>query len=131
LLLLNVLWITLPDTFGMTALGTRFGISGPEMASRMSFFSVGIWWAVFSIPLFRRVPEPPASRLLAEKRENPIRGGFDRLLRTFGQLRLYRQLLLFIIAFWIYNDGIGTIIKMATIYGAEIGIGQTDLIRCC
>jgi UMF1 family MFS transporter len=128
LLLLNVLWITLPDTFGMTALGTRFGISGPEMASRMSFFSVGIWWAVFSIPLFRRVPEPPASRLLAEKRENPIRGGFDRLLRTFGQLRLYRQLLLFIIAFWIYNDGIGTIIKMATIYGAEIGIGQTDLI---
>jgi MFS-type transporter involved in bile tolerance (Atg22 family) len=83
---------------------------------------------VFSIPLFRNVPEPPASRLAAEKRENPIRAGFDRLLRTFGQLRLYRQLLLFIIAFWIYNDGIGTIIKMATIYGAEIGIQQADLI---
>ena len=49
-------------------------------------------------------------------------------MRTFRELRLYRQLLIFIVAFWIYNDGIGTIIKMATIYGAEIGIGQIDLI---
>jgi MFS transporter, UMF1 family len=49
-------------------------------------------------------------------------------VRTFREIRLYRQLLIFIVAFWIYNDGIGTIIKMATIYGAEIGIGQTDLI---
>jgi UMF1 family MFS transporter len=128
LLLLNVLWITLPDAFGMTALGARFGVSGTEMASRMSFLSVGIWWAIFSIPLFRRVPEPPRSLLAKERVGNPIRGGFDRLLGTFSQLRLYRELLIFIIAFWIYNDGIGTIIKMATIYGAEIGIGQTDLI---
>jgi UMF1 family MFS transporter len=67
-------------------------------------------------------------RLQAEKLENPVRGGFDRLLRTFKELRLYRQLLIFIIAFWIYNDGIGTIMKMATIYGSEIGIGQVDLI---
>jgi MFS-type transporter involved in bile tolerance (Atg22 family) len=66
--------------------------------------------------------------LVAEKTSNPIAGGFGRLLRTFRQLRLYRQLLIFIIAFWIYNDGIGTIIKMATIYGNEIGIGQIDLI---
>ena len=53
---------------------------------------------------------------------------FARLGRTFKELRLYRQLLIFIVAFWIYNDGIGTIIKMATIYGAEIGIGTIDLI---
>ena len=64
----------------------------------------------------------------AEKVGNPIVGGFARLGHTFKELRLYRQLLLFIVAFWIYNDGIGTIIKMATIYGAEIGIGTTDLI---
>ena len=55
-------------------------------------------------------------------------GGFARLVRTFRELRLYRELMIFIIAFWIYNDGIGTIIKMATIYGAEIGIEQADLI---
>jgi UMF1 family MFS transporter len=128
LLAINILWILMPDTFGMTALGARFGVSGSEMASRMSFLSVGVWWAVFSIPLFRNVPEPPKTRLAEEGRVNPVAGGFQRLARTFRELRLYRQLLIFIIAFWIYNDGIGTIIKMATIYGSEIGIGQTDLI---
>ncbi len=128
LLALNILWIQLPDLFGITALGARFGVSGTEMATRLSLFSVGVWWAVFSIPLFRNVPEPPLRRLQKETLGNPIAGGFGRLVRTFRELRLYRQLLLFIIAFWIYNDGIGTIIKMATIYGSEIGIGQIDLI---
>jgi len=128
LLAINVLMIQMPDALGITALGARFGIGGTEMATRLSLFSVGLWWAIFSIPLFRNVPEPPTSRLLAERPANPIRGGFARLATTFRELRLYRQLLVFIIAFWIYNDGIGTIIKMATIYGAEIGIGQTDLI---
>ena len=58
----------------------------------------------------------------------PVAAGFRRLADTFRHLRGYRQLLLFLIAFWLYNDGIGTIIKMATIYGAEIGIGRNDLI---
>jgi UMF1 family MFS transporter len=128
LLAINIAWIMMPRLFGIEALGARFGVSGSEMASRLSFLSVGIWWAVFSFPLFRQVKEPPRVRLQAEKLENPVRGGFDRLLRTFKELRLYRQLLIFIIAFWIYNDGIGTIMKMATIYGSEIGIGQVDLI---
>ena len=128
LLAINVVMIQMPDALGITALGARFGIGGTEMATRLSLASVGLWWAVFSIPLFRRVPEPPAGRLATEKVENPIKGGFARLLGTFKELKLYRQLLIFIIAFWIYNDGIGTIIKMATIYGAEIGIDQIDLI---
>lgn len=128
LLAINILMIQMPDALGLTALGARFGIGGTEMATRLSLMSVGIWWAVFSIPLFRHVPEPPRARLRAEQSVAPLRGGFERLVGTFKELRLYRQLLIFIVAFWIYNDGIGTIIKMATIYGAEIGIGQTDLI---
>ena len=128
LLAINILWIMMPATFGMEALGARFGVSGTEMATRMSFLSVAVWWAVFSIPLFRKVKEPRRARLEAEKVGNPITGGFARLGRTFKELRSYRQLLIFIVAFWIYNDGIGTIMKMATIYGAEIGIGTIDLI---
>jgi MFS transporter, UMF1 family len=128
LLAINIVMIQFPDLFGITALGARFGVSGTEMATRLSLMSVGIWWAIFSIPLFRRVPEPRQTRLRAEKPGNPILGGFSRLAHTFRELRLYRQLMVFIVAFWIYNDGIGTIIKMATIYGNEIGIGQIDLI---
>ncbi|MCK5392581.1 MAG: MFS transporter, partial [Deltaproteobacteria bacterium] len=53
---------------------------------------------------------------------------FKELSKTFHSIKRYRQLTIFLIAFLIYNDGIGTIIKMATIYGAEIGIGRNDLI---
>jgi MFS transporter, UMF1 family len=128
LLAINIVMIQMPGPLGITALGARFGIGGTEMATRLSLLSVGIWWAIFSIPLFRNVPEPRQSRLAGDRIESPVKGGFDRLLATFRELRLYRQLLIFVVAFWIYNDGIGTIIKMATIYGAEIGIGQIDLI---
>ncbi len=103
------------------------GMGSQEMASRLSFLSVGIWWALFSIPLFRTVPEPSIVRA-AIPVAHAFREAFARLRTTFGEIRQYTDLTKFIIAFWLYNDGIGTIIKMATIYGAEIGIGQTDLI---
>jgi len=86
-----------------------------------------VWWALFSIPLFRNVPEPPVAWIRQESL-NLIQASFGRLARTLRQIRRYKQLLLFLIAFWIYNDGIGTIIKMATAYGDEIGIGLTDMI---
>jgi len=93
---------------------------------RASFLSAAVWWAVFTMPLLRRVPEPPAARD-GEARLNPVRAGFARLVSTFRELRRYKQLVLFLVAFWLYNDGIGTIIKMATAYGDEIGIGLTDM----
>src|SRR5690606_31878607 len=54
--------------------------------------------------------------------------GFSRIGHTFREIRQFKQLLLFLFAFWLFNDGISTIIRMATIYGTEIGIGQNDLI---
>jgi UMF1 family MFS transporter len=117
LLVINVLWYQKPDLFFMPDVG---------FALRASFFSVAVWWALFSIPLFRHVPEPPVVRTEGES-VNVIRAGFGRLSHTFRKIRRYKQLLLFLVAFWIYNDGIGTIIKMATAYGDEIGIGLTDM----
>ena len=98
-----------------------------ELAARLSFVSVAIWWAVFTLPLLRHIKEPPAGKDAAEAL-NPVVAGFQRLRKTFKEIRRYRELFLFLIAFWVYNDGIGTIIKMATIYGAEIGIDQVSLI---
>jgi UMF1 family MFS transporter len=98
------------------------------LAARLSFVSVAIWWAVFTLPLLRNVPEPPAAIDNERATVNPVIAGFRRLSRTFHDLQRYRQLLLFLGAFWIYNDGIGTIIKLAAVYGAEIGIANTDLI---
>ncbi len=96
--------------------------------TRLSFLTVAIWWAVFTIPLLRRVPEPPADKVGIEEGVKPWVAGFQRLGQTFQEIRKYRELSKFLIAFWLYNDGIGTIIKMATIYGQEIGIGTLDLV---
>ncbi len=98
------------------------------LMTRLSFLSVAIWWFVFSIPLLKLVPEPKRRIMSGEENFNPLEASFKRLARTFKEITTYKQLFIFLVAFWFYNDGIGTIIKMATIYGAEIGIGQTTLI---
>ena len=102
-------------------------MSDKMLASRLSFVTVSIWWAFFTIPIIKNVREPEVKKTIGIY-TNPVSAGFKRLAATFKDLKNYRQLFLFLIAFWIYNDGIGTIIKMATIYGAEIGIDETSLI---
>jgi UMF1 family MFS transporter len=119
--------ILLAINIAMILFWKQIGLPSQEMASRLSFLSVGIWWAIFSIPVLRTVPEPPVPAT-SGARVNPLQAAFGRLGGTFHDIRRYRELTKFIVAFWLYNDGIGTIIKMATIYGTEIGIGQTDLI---
>ena len=120
LLAVNLAWIQRPDLFGL---------DGSELASRLSFLSVAIWWLGFSIPLFRTVPEPAVALERAELAgQSSIRAAFVRLGDTLRELRGYKQAFLMLLAFLVYNDGIGTIIRMATTFGTEIGLEQGDLI---
>jgi UMF1 family MFS transporter len=120
LLLVNLAWILWPATFGL---------SDTLAAIKLSFVSVAVWWFVFTLPLLRRVPEPAAALELDETgREGTIRAAFVRVLETFRELRTYRQAFLMLVAFLLYNDGIQTIIRMASIYGAEIGIDRNAQI---
>jgi UMF1 family MFS transporter len=103
--------------------------SAATLPARLAFLSVAVWWLVFSWPLLRRVPEPPLRLEVDEwAGQSPVRVAFTRLGETFRELRGYRQAFLMLLAFLIYNDGIQTIIKMATAYGTELGIGQSALI---
>ena len=95
---------------------------------RLSFLSVAIWWAVFAIPLLLRVPEPPAATAKLGAGENVIVVSFKRLWGTLKDIRQYRELFKYLVAFLIYNDGIGTIIGVAAIYGAELGFGSVEMI---
>ena len=116
LLLINLAWILQPATFGF---------ADTVSAIRASFVAVAVWWAVFSIPLFRRVPQPrPAGGV----QRIAIGAAFARLGRTFSEIRKYRNAFLMFIAMLLYQDGIQTIIRMAGVYGAEIGIEQTSQI---
>ena len=119
LLALNVAWILSPATFGLR---------DAAQASRLSFASVAVWWFLFSIPLFRRVPEPHARAGGARSTAELITASFKGLLHTIRELGRYRNALLLMIAFVIYADGIGTIQRLATSYGAELGINQGALI---
>jgi UMF1 family MFS transporter len=118
LLAVNLLMISKPGLFG---------ISSVTAATQIAFVTVAIWWLVFSLPAFKYLPD---SKKKVEK--IPLgqytKMAFGRLKSTFSHIRKYRELWKFLLAFWLYNDGIGTIIRMATIYGREVGIGQTDLI---
>lgn len=100
-----------------------FGLDGAGQAVRLSFVTVGLWWALFTVPLLRHVPEPPASG-----GRPGLAGSFARLRETFGEIRRFRDLSQLLGAYWVYNDGIGTIVKMATAFGAEQGIGLVHLM---
>jgi MFS transporter, UMF1 family len=128
LLALNLAWILKPEWFGLPS-GPNLSDSDKSLPTRLAFLSVAVWWVVFSIPLFRRVPEPPRTR-----EPDEIRGGnvlvvpFVRVAETFQALRGYKQAFLMLLAFMIYNDGIQTIQKMAAPYGKELGIADSVLI---
>jgi UMF1 family MFS transporter len=120
LLLLNLWWILQPQTFGF---------ADTAAATKASFASVAVWWLVFSIPLLRRVPEPPVVLDAEEARDtNVLVAAFGRLGRTFREMRRYRHAFMLFIAMLLYQDGIQTIIRMASVYGAEIGIDQNAQI---
>jgi UMF1 family MFS transporter len=120
LLLVNLAWILQPQWFG-------FGST--TSAVKASFLSVAVWWTVFSLPLFRRVPEPPTQLDANDVRDgSAIKAAFVRLGHTFGEIRRYRHAFLFFLSMLLYQDGIQTIIRMAAVYGAEIGIDQTSQI---
>ena len=97
------------------------------LGARLSFLSVAFWWAGFTVPVLLNVAEPPVE----DKRKytaEALKGGAARLRSTFRDIRSFRNLFLFLVAFWFYNDGIGTIIRMAAIYGSQLGISMNHLV---
>lgn len=95
---------------------------------RLSFLSVAIWWAVFSIPILRDVPEPRSAEEELTAGETIVGTSFKRMRETYGDISQYRELFKYLIAFLIYNDGINTIIGLAVIYGAELGFATLELV---
>jgi UMF1 family MFS transporter len=95
---------------------------------RSSFVFVAIWWAIFSLPLLRRIPEPPIATARQQGDPGVVRLSFTRLGSTFKNIRHYKQLTLFLFAFLLFEDGIGTIIAVSVIYATELGFGAIDSI---
>jgi len=93
-------------------------------ASQIAFLITAIWWGLFSIPILRNVHQ----NYFIEPEQKPIINSFKRLGKTFKNIRQYRALFLFLLAYFFYIDGVGTIITMSTAYGSDLGISSTNLL---
>jgi len=110
----------------MTLRPRAFGLADTGEAVRWSFLTVAAWWLVFSLPLLAWVRERP--RVHRERSFDAVVAGLRQLRATFRELRTLRTVALFLIAYWLYIDGVDTIITMAVDYGLSIGLPQSALI---
>jgi len=112
------IWMTLkPETFGL---------ADKAAAVRVSFLTVGIWWALFTVPLILFVKEPRSGQASAGLRM--VRDGLNQVKDTFKGIRKNRMVFLFLLAYWFYIDGVDTIVRMAMICGLSLGFDANDLI---
>jgi UMF1 family MFS transporter len=124
LLLINVVMIFVGPRF----LPNMAEDEATKLMMRLSLSSVAVWWAVFSIPIFRHVKEPERKIEKGEEGMNLITVGFKRFFSALKDISKFRDLFLFLLAFFVYANGIGTIITMAVAFGTDLGFGTTILI---
>ena len=102
-----------------------FGLADAASATRVSFLLVAIWWAVFAIPLLRNVPE---ARVRTNGAVADLVAGLRQLRSTLVELRQLRPVWMFLLAYWLYIDGVDTVIRMAVDYGLTLGFASSSLI---
>lgn len=110
-------------SIGLVLFGSKIGISS-SLAVKLSFLLTAIWWIVFSIPMLKNVKQV----YYIEKEDNLIKKSFLRLYNTFVNIRQYKKVFVFLLAYFFYIDGVHTIIKMATVYGDSVGVGSNSLL---
>jgi UMF1 family MFS transporter len=113
----NILMVLHPDWFGL---------ADGNAAVRVSFLMVALWWLVFSLPLLLLVKEPDGS--IKNPSLNVVRKGFVRVWHTLHEIRQLRNVWLFLIAYWLYIDGVDTIVRMAVDYGLSLGFDHRSLL---
>ncbi len=114
---LNVTMVLHPQTFGL---------ADATQAVRVCFLMVAVWWAVFSIPLWLWVEESTPTR--PNKGWRAISAGYRQLIETFREIRRLRVTFIFLTSYWLYIDGVDTIVRMAIDYGMSIGFATDNLL---
>ena len=117
LIVINFLMITYPSFFGFA--DSVEGI-------KWSFISVALWWAIFSIPILLFVKEPKYHK--AETSLQTIKSGFKQLKNTFNEIRHLKVVFTFLIAYWLYIDGVDTTVRMAADFGITLGFDSTTIM---
>ena len=119
LFLLNVIMFLYPNWFGLES---------QIEAVLWSFMSVALWWLIFSLPIYLNVKEPTQSSS-GKSVNRIITEAFSSLLNTARSIKEYKSAVIFLLAYFLYMDGVDTIIRMATSYGSDIGLSATSMIQ--
>ncbi|MCH4175949.1 MAG: MFS transporter [Streptococcaceae bacterium] len=101
-----------------------FGLMGSEFVTKLCFILTGLWWGLFSIPFFKNVHQVYG----VPKQNHSIRNSFRRLITTIRDIRQYKIVVLFLLAYFFYIDGVDTIFTMATAFGVDMGVDSNMLI---
>jgi UMF1 family MFS transporter len=112
----------------MTQKPAWFGLADAGEAVRVSFLMAGAWWLLFALPCVLVVRERDAALVSRVRWGDAVRGGLRELRSTLGEVRRYQPVLWFLVAYWLYIDGVNTVIKMAVDYGLSLGFGMNHLI---
>jgi UMF1 family MFS transporter len=110
----------------MTLQPALFGLESAQQAVKLSFLVTALWWALFTIPLARNVSE--RTRRTDVGWAEAVPAGWLQLRSTLGRVRQYRQVVTFLVAYWLYIDALDTIVRMAVDYGLALGFDSRDLI---
>lgn len=105
-----------------------FGLADPTAAVKVILVLTAVWWLLFSLPMWFWVPEPARTGSGASLVQ-AVKDGFAQLAETFRHVRSYKPVFMFLVAYWVYIDGVNTIIQMAVDYGKAIGFSTNDLIK--
>jgi UMF1 family MFS transporter len=94
------------------------------IASQIAFVITALWWGFFTIPMLKNVEQ----RYYVERVPNPVSASFKKLYSTFKNIKAYKPLFIFLIAYFFYIDGVHTVINMSTAFGTDLGISSTTLL---
>ena len=100
------------------------GYSNP-FAQKFSILITSVWWLVFTIPFLKNVEQ---EHYIERPERISLKGAFANVLKTARDIASQRGMLMFIIAYFFYIDGVGTVISISTAYGAALGLGATGMI---
>jgi len=118
---------TIPFLFSIALItfGENFGINATD-AVRISVMVAALWWGVFTIPFFKNIKQRHG--IERKHSEAIVRTAFSSIIETAKKIVKDKKIFLFIIAYFFYIDGVGTVINMSTSYGATLGLDTTSMI---